>query len=217
VQGVDYDPDETYSSSSQSDSDEDVCSSAAPWRERFAELHAAVEGALAQLGGAAAPRTNWSSPTDALWVTCGTGLRCTNADQVVLLLKSSDRVAHDLDVLTTMRQEQQQQQQQEQQEQQQQQEQRQQQQQEQQQQQRQQDRTAPLAAQLVLRRWRELLPQREFRCFVHDHALIAASQRDPSQHFPQLCEPDELVALRAALQAFHAEVVGATFPHGSCE
>ena len=33
---------------------------------------------------------------DATWVAANNSFKCTNADQVLLLLKSSDRVAHDI-------------------------------------------------------------------------------------------------------------------------
>ncbi len=33
---------------------------------------------------------------DATWVTASNSIKCTNADEVLLLLKSSDRVAHDI-------------------------------------------------------------------------------------------------------------------------
>lgn len=92
VQGVDYDPDDTYSSSSSAtaadaaaDTSSDSGSDAAeqqPWHERFPELHAAIEASIQQLGGQAAPRLNWSSPTDALWISAYNSLKCCNADQV---------------------------------------------------------------------------------------------------------------------------------------
>lgn len=48
--------------------------------------------------------------------------------------------------------------------------------------------TIPTAT-LVLRKWYDLRPEREWRCFVQGGALVAISQRDPTQHFPQLCNP----------------------------
>lgn len=33
---------------------------------------------------------------DATWVAASNSIKCTNADEVLLLLKSSDRVAHDI-------------------------------------------------------------------------------------------------------------------------
>jgi hypothetical protein len=94
VEGVDYDPDDTYSSSTasvtsgdaaadtSSDSGSDDAAEQQPWHERFPELHAAVEAGIQQLGGQVAPRLNWSSPTDALWMSAYNSLKCCNADQV---------------------------------------------------------------------------------------------------------------------------------------
>ncbi|GFH20173.1 uncharacterized protein HaLaN_17253 [Haematococcus lacustris] len=45
------------------------------------------------------PKLNWSCPSDATWVNPLSSLACDNAEQVVLMLKSSDRVAHDLELL----------------------------------------------------------------------------------------------------------------------
>jgi hypothetical protein len=39
---------------------------------------------------------------------------------------------------------------------------------------------------LALRRWSELRPEREFRCFVRGGEIVGACQRDVSQYFPQL-------------------------------
>jgi hypothetical protein len=93
VQGVDYDPEDTYSSSSSStaadaaadtssDSGSDDAAEQQPWHERFPQLHAAIEAAIQQLDGQVAPRLNWSSPTDALWISAYNSLKCCNADQV---------------------------------------------------------------------------------------------------------------------------------------
>lgn len=84
VEGVDYDPDDTYSSDdsksasdNSSDSQEQL-----PWCEQFLQLHAEIESAIEQLGGQVAPKLNWSSPTDALWISSYNSLKCCNADQV---------------------------------------------------------------------------------------------------------------------------------------
>lgn len=103
-------------------------------------------------------------------------LCCTNADEVLLLLRSSDRVAHDI---TAAAQE-----------------------------------AAPAAGGggggappvqhcLALRRWYDLQPGREFRCFVRAHALAGVSQRDLTQCFEFL--RDERGELAAAVAAFHAK------------
>jgi hypothetical protein len=138
--------------------------------------------------------------------------------QVILLLKSSDRVMHDLEQLQQLQQTSSTQQRQQQ---------RQQQQQQQQQplqqdliQHQRQDHQANSLApvpQLVLRRWQELLPEREFRCFAAGHALVAISQRDPSQHFPQLGLSGDVEAIRKQLLAWHREKISSSFPLDSCE
>lgn len=51
------------------------------------------------------------------------------------------------------------------------------------------------------------------RCFVSGRELIAISQRDVSQHFPQLSEPGTLDSLEDSICAFHDDVMhGSTFP-----
>jgi len=55
-----------------------------------------VNTAIMELGGEVFPKLNWSSPKDAAWITPNHSLKCTNADEVFLLLKSSDFVIHDL-------------------------------------------------------------------------------------------------------------------------
>ena len=56
---------------------------------------------------------------------------------------------------------------------------------------------------LALRRWYDLQPGREFRCFVAGQRLAGVSQRDVTQCFDFLrAEQGELAA---AIQAFHAK------------
>ena len=96
-------------------------------------------------------------------------LLCCYFLQVVLMLKSSDRIGHDLDHLQTRQQQQQGA-----------------------------PLSPPLCllpAVLVLRKWNpSLRPEREFRCFVRAGTLAGACQRDITQHFPQLAAPSAAVA-----------------------
>jgi hypothetical protein len=67
-----------------------------PLRPAFPELEAAVDAAIADLGGAALPKLNWSAPKDATFMSADATIRCTCFSEVALLLRSSDCVAHDL-------------------------------------------------------------------------------------------------------------------------
>lgn len=62
----------------------------------FPELESEVNKALDRLGGAALPKLNWSAPKDAVWVSSDGSLRCTNAQEVFMLLKCSDSATYDL-------------------------------------------------------------------------------------------------------------------------
>ncbi len=64
----------------------------------FPALEAALGEAIAALGGAVVPKLNWSVPRDATWVNGGS-LKCETVGDVLLLLKSSDFVLHDLELL----------------------------------------------------------------------------------------------------------------------
>uniref|UniRef100_A0A0E0C0W5 Cell division cycle protein 123 n=1 Tax=Oryza meridionalis TaxID=40149 RepID=A0A0E0C0W5_9ORYZ len=67
-----------------------------PLRPAFPELEAAVDSAIAELGGAALPKLNWSAPKDAAFMSADGTIRCTCFAEVAMLLRSSDCVAHDL-------------------------------------------------------------------------------------------------------------------------
>jgi hypothetical protein len=96
-------------------------------------------------GHGAFARLTWSAPTDAAWVSADGTLRCHSAAQVLLLLKSSDKVAGDLCAA---------------------------------------ERGYPPPPPpcghhhyLMLRKFRNINPALEFRCFVRDRVLVALSQR----------------------------------------
>ena len=62
----------------------------------FPELQDQIDELIDRLGGIAFIKLNWSSPKDASWMMYDTSLKCRNASDVFLLLKSSDFIAHDL-------------------------------------------------------------------------------------------------------------------------
>lgn len=76
---------------------------------------------------------------DATWVTSSNSIACANADEVLLLLKSSDRIAHDICHAFDGCQDQPQE---------------------------------PVQYVLVLKKYYDLKPEREFRCFIKGHDLV---------------------------------------------
>ncbi|XP_060556536.1 cell division cycle protein 123 homolog [Ruditapes philippinarum] len=109
----------------------------------FPEFEVLLKNTIRRLGGQVFPKLNWSAPKDATWISFDRTLKCTCTSDVYLLLKSSDFISHDL--------------------------------------------TQPfkhccddenlknetsVKYELVLRKWQELNPAYEFRCFVKDNKLI---------------------------------------------
>ncbi|KAK3401130.1 D123-domain-containing protein [Sordaria brevicollis] len=139
---------------SDSDGDEDSTPAKLPPNKRFPDLHNAINNAIKALGGAAAPKLNWSSPKDATWISRHPNtVKCTSANDVYILLKSSSFISHDLDhafdgcvppSTTTSSSSTQQ----------------------------------DFQPVLVLRSFFNPLPSLEFRCFVKSRTLIAITQRD---------------------------------------
>lgn len=84
-----YEIDEALSDYSHPNSDE-----AEP--PSFPLLCSQINECIADLGGAVFPKLNWSSPKDASWITLDSTLKCTNANDIFLVLKSSDFISHDL-------------------------------------------------------------------------------------------------------------------------
>ncbi|KAG0255877.1 hypothetical protein BGZ95_005647, partial [Linnemannia exigua] len=119
----------------------------------FPGLEREIEQTIDEFEGAVFPKLNWSSPRDASWIAATNTLKCQNVADIFLLLKSSDFIAHDLAHAYE-------------------------------------DcsdapaegvnrvRPRPETVELVLRKWFDLAPSMEFRCFVRDNKLVAISQRD---------------------------------------
>lgn len=51
-----------------------------------------------------------------------------------------------------------------------------------------------ISFELVLRKWSELIPGGEFRCFVKENKLIAISQRDYTQFYHHILKQEELIS-----------------------
>lgn len=75
-----------------SDSDDDVDPSSA-----WPDIHARVRSTIVELGGKVLPKLNWSAPKDATWMSPTNDMECRTANEIYLLLKSSDFITHDLE------------------------------------------------------------------------------------------------------------------------
>lgn len=72
--------------------------------EALLQLRKDVDEAIGALGGQVFPKLNFSAPLDAAWMALDNTLKCQSADDVFILLKSSDRLQHDLQVLRQLQQ-----------------------------------------------------------------------------------------------------------------
>lgn len=188
----DWNNDTFYDSSDSSDNDLDPST---PW----ADLHATITSTIASFGGHVTPKLNWSAPKDATWINATNSMDCTTANDVYLLLKSSDFITHDLEHAfdgcvddldishdsTTADEDE--------------------------------ANEAETEAQktaipyhLILRKWlRTLHPSLEFRCFVRSRSLLALTQRDLN-HYPFLLSLRP--QLTALISAFYDRELRDTFP-----
>ncbi|KAG0691141.1 hypothetical protein C6P40_004747 [Pichia californica] len=98
--------------------------------------------------GSVAPKLNWSAPQDSTWIMTGRNMRCYSTTDLFLLLKSSDYLNHDIYHAFDEAKDY--------------------------------DKNNPpiFDLNLILRKWVDINPSMEFRCFVRDRQLIAISQRD---------------------------------------
>lgn len=164
------------------ESDDEEFDPSQPW----SGTHAAIRAAITELGGSVMPKLNWSAPKDATWISATNSMDCRSANDVYLLLKSSDFVTHDLeqafdgcvDKDNRLRQSPQE--------------------------------NIQVPYHLVLRKTVPAFnPSMEFRCFVRDRTLLCACQRDMN-HFDFL--PRLVPQLRRLLQKFFTTHLAMTFP-----
>lgn len=66
-----------------------------PKQFHFPDLNERIITAIEALKGSVIPKLNWSTPKDAVWVNGGS-LKCTTAGDIYLLVKSSDFCLHDV-------------------------------------------------------------------------------------------------------------------------
>ncbi|KKY20093.1 putative cell cycle control protein cdc123 [Phaeomoniella chlamydospora] len=79
-------------SSEADDEDEDEDPS-----EAWPDIHHSIKSTISELGGRVVPKLNWSAPKDATWMSATNDMDCRSANDIYLLLKSSDFVTHDLE------------------------------------------------------------------------------------------------------------------------
>jgi hypothetical protein len=170
---------------------------------------AQVQHAISQLGGAVMPKLTWSCPKDAIWISTFQTMKCTHSDEVMMLLKCSDRIAHDLSIDEKKTKE------------------------EAEEGQHQHHQRHVLA----LRQWKDINPVGEFRCFVSNDKLIGTlytvhylliyfllslsythiqciytgiCQREVTEHFPSLIE--DASNIEHTILSFHAQHIAGKFP-----
>ncbi|KAI0180849.1 D123-domain-containing protein [Hypoxylon sp. FL1284] len=91
-------PVEEVDSELDSDSDEEDEAPRLPPDQRFPELHQTIKDKIEELGGAVAPKLNWTAPKDAAWISPHQNtIKCTCPNDIYLLLKSSNFVTYDLE------------------------------------------------------------------------------------------------------------------------
>lgn len=169
------------------DDDEEDHDVADAWRD----VHQRIQSTIEELDGKVVPKLNWSAPKDATWISTLNSMECRSPNDIYLLLKSSDFVSHDLDhafddcVSSNGK---------------------------------------PLNVEakaeaigkipyyLVLRKYFQLNPALEFRCFVRKRKLIGICQRDLN-HFEFLFKMED--RLRQRILEFFELRLRDTFPDES--
>lgn len=178
----------------ESDSEDEDGAIGLPPNRRFPALHQTIKDKIRELGGAVAPKLNWSAPKDAAWISQHQNtMKCTSPNDVYLLLKSSSFVSHDLEHAfdsctpapasasgsgsgSGS------------------------------------DAQLSFTPVLVLRSFFSPLPSLEFRCFVKDRTLVGITQRDLN-HYAFLLDIRDEIAAR--VQELFDRRLRFTFPEAS--
>lgn len=129
------------------------------------------------------PKLNWTSPRDAAWISATQSLKCTSPFDVFLLLKSSDFINHDLNHAYEHCTDIEYREDQK------------------------------IQFNLVLRKWYDLQPSMEFRCFVKNKEIIGITQRDMN-FYPFLLETKQ--DIEQSIYEFFEDVVRDGFESTHC-
>ncbi|GBM66359.1 Cell division cycle protein 123 [Araneus ventricosus] len=139
-----------------------------PEAPQFLDFDKSIKDAIQTLGGKVFPKLNWSSPRDASWISFS-GCKCTTISDIYLLLKSSDFIIHDLTQRYMLCEDFEQSQ----------------------------SNNSNAEKEdfyLVLRKWTEINPSCEYRCFVRNGILIGICQREHTKYFDHIHDyKDEII------------------------
>ena len=80
-------------STADSDSEDEEPDPSLEWLD----IHYKIKETIKELKGSVHPKLNWSAPKDATWIATTNSMECRTANDVYLLLKSSDFITHDLE------------------------------------------------------------------------------------------------------------------------
>lgn len=187
---------------SSSDGEEDAEIPSTPPPEALSSIYTSLEEMIEELGGRVVPKMQWSCPKDAAWILPNNTVQCSTPDEVFMLLKSSDRIAHDIDVLhgiigsnesprsplvqekgpdrgSASSQD---------------------------------DAIIPARSHVIaLRKWYDLKPGRDFRCFVKGNTLVAICQRDLSMKYKHLLGSSSMENIIDRIQAFYNDAIHQRF------
>lgn len=152
--------------------------------DEFVDFQSLVVSTIAELGGKVFPKLNWSAPNDASWIAVNGILCCQNFNDVCLLLKSSEYITHDLTDPFLLSEHMN----------------------------TESSQTSSIEYVLVLRKWTEISPSGEYRCFIRHNKLFAISQRS-TQHF-SFIEDSKAMIVRS-INRFFKNVVRHKFPNSS--
>ena len=141
----------------------------------FPEFSRKVVKVLKDFGGEVFLKLNWSCPKDATWVAFNNSMKCTSLSQLYLLLKSSDFIAHDLSMPFINCADSNE------------------------------EDKENVSYSLVMRKWVDVNPGTEIRCWVANGQLIAACQRDTSNYYPHLAREED--SIKQDLESFFQEQI----------
>ena len=166
------------------------------------DLKISVGRAIDELGGEVIPKLNWSAPKDASWILPNRQIKCTCLSDVLLLLKASTFVSYDVMKLSNS------------------------------------vngkanfiygllahlvprtpydtfcfltEKVVKTVPQLVLRKWVDINPGWEFRCFVRGNDMIGITQRYSSAFYPHVAEDQQRIT--SNVKTFFQRKIRAKFP-----